>query len=94
MNKGANLCFGFPPQTTVSPSPKGQVPEGGEGQIDELIEVDVDGPREGFVPEDDTWGPWSDEWSPCSRSCGGGVSFQQRKCITSRYAHPQRKESL
>ncbi|XP_023159435.1 thrombospondin type-1 domain-containing protein 4 isoform X2 [Ceratitis capitata] len=26
------------------------------------------------------WGNWS-KWSECSRSCGGGVRFQQRKCI-------------
>ncbi|XP_030378333.1 A disintegrin and metalloproteinase with thrombospondin motifs 7 [Scaptodrosophila lebanonensis] len=25
------------------------------------------------------WGNWS-EWSECSRSCGGGVSIQQREC--------------
>ncbi|XP_022094920.1 papilin-like [Acanthaster planci] len=33
---------------------------------------------------EDTWGPWSSEWSPCSRSCGGGVSYQERRCITTR----------
>lgn len=26
------------------------------------------------------WGNWG-KWSDCSRSCGGGVRFQQRKCI-------------
>ncbi|KAH8287902.1 hypothetical protein KR018_006958, partial [Drosophila ironensis] len=26
------------------------------------------------------WDKWSD-WSPCSRSCGGGVMYQTRKCI-------------
>uniref|UniRef100_A0A1I8PD91 PLAC domain-containing protein n=1 Tax=Stomoxys calcitrans TaxID=35570 RepID=A0A1I8PD91_STOCA len=26
------------------------------------------------------WNDWS-EWSVCSRSCGGGVRYQQRKCI-------------
>ncbi|KAK2582673.1 hypothetical protein KPH14_004950 [Odynerus spinipes] len=29
-----------------------------------------------------TWGEWSpwSKWSPCSRSCGGGISKQQRRC--------------
>ncbi|XP_011333048.1 protein madd-4 isoform X2 [Ooceraea biroi] len=25
------------------------------------------------------WSPWS-KWSPCTRSCGGGISRQQRRC--------------
>ncbi|XP_069673465.1 papilin isoform X4 [Periplaneta americana] len=31
------------------------------------------------VPESGDWGPWS-EPSDCSRSCGGGVAFQTRRC--------------
>ncbi|XP_077995776.1 papilin-like isoform X2 [Glandiceps talaboti] len=31
----------------------------------------------------DHWGPWG-EFGPCSRSCGGGVSYQKRGCITAR----------
>lgn len=27
-----------------------------------------------------TWGEWS-TWTPCSRSCGGGVSIQSRECL-------------
>lgn len=35
------------------------------------------GPRQRAYPRWANWGKWSD----CSRSCGGGVRFQQRKCI-------------
>ncbi|XP_010210212.1 PREDICTED: papilin [Tinamus guttatus] len=31
----------------------------------------------------DVWGSWG-EWSECSRSCGGGVSFRQRRCYSQR----------
>ncbi|NXH51668.1 PPN protein, partial [Rhabdornis inornatus] len=37
--------------------------------------------------QDDVWGSWS-EWSKCSRSCGGGVSFQQRRCYSQRTEGP------
>ncbi|KAG8507748.1 Papilin, partial [Galemys pyrenaicus] len=30
----------------------------------------------------ESWGPWG-SWSPCSRTCGGGISFRERPC----YAH-------
>ncbi|XP_078482068.1 papilin-like [Ciona intestinalis] len=29
------------------------------------------------------WGAWG-EWEPCSRSCGGGVTFMQRDCLLTR----------
>ncbi|KAK7806678.1 hypothetical protein U0070_026174 [Myodes glareolus] len=33
--------------------------------------------------QSDTWGVWG-EWSPCSRTCGGGVSFRERPCYSQR----------
>ncbi|XP_039274298.2 papilin-like isoform X2 [Styela clava] len=34
-------------------------------------------------PPDDGWGEWS-EWHSCSRSCGGGVTYMERKCLRNR----------
>ncbi|XP_066282432.1 papilin-like isoform X1 [Branchiostoma lanceolatum] len=33
--------------------------------------------------EGEGWSPWG-EWGPCSRTCGGGVSFQERLCLVTR----------
>ncbi|XP_027848870.1 papilin isoform X1 [Aphis gossypii] len=38
---------------------------------------------DGSTSESGEWSPWSDD-SQCSRSCGGGVAFQTRRCLTSR----------
>ncbi|NXK13894.1 PPN protein, partial [Herpetotheres cachinnans] len=35
----------------------------------------------------DGWGSWG-EWGKCSRSCGGGVSFRQRRCYSQRTEGP------
>uniref|UniRef100_H0ZLV6 Papilin n=1 Tax=Taeniopygia guttata TaxID=59729 RepID=H0ZLV6_TAEGU len=39
------------------------------------------------VGQVDVWGSWG-EWSKCSRSCGGGVSFRQRRCYSQRTEGP------
>uniref|UniRef100_F7BTW4 Papilin n=1 Tax=Monodelphis domestica TaxID=13616 RepID=F7BTW4_MONDO len=33
--------------------------------------------------QNENWGHWG-EWSQCSRTCGGGVSFQERHCYSQR----------
>ncbi|XP_073098257.1 papilin isoform X6 [Manis javanica] len=33
--------------------------------------------------QSDTWGPWGN-WSPCSQTCGGGISFRERPCYSQR----------
>ncbi|XP_078591705.1 papilin-like isoform X1 [Branchiostoma floridae x Branchiostoma japonicum] len=37
----------------------------------------------GATGEGEGWSPWG-EWGPCSRTCGGGVSFQERLCLVTR----------
>ncbi|XP_062432711.1 papilin [Rhea pennata] len=41
----------------------------------------LSGPR--MKRQTDVWGAWG-EWGECSRSCGGGVSFRQRRCYSQR----------
>ncbi|GAB5572999.1 papilin isoform X4 [Prionailurus iriomotensis] len=33
--------------------------------------------------QSDLWGPWG-SWGPCSRTCGGGISFRERPCYSQR----------
>ena len=36
------------------------------------------------------WGVWKD-WSACSRSCGGGLTYRRRECYHSKCPHPYYK---
>ena len=36
------------------------------------------------------WGEWND-WSACSKSCGGGVTYRKRECYQSKCPHPYYK---
>ncbi|XP_073534603.1 A disintegrin and metalloproteinase with thrombospondin motifs 16 [Phyllobates terribilis] len=41
---------------------------------------------EGPEPTNGQWSDWSG-WSPCSRTCGGGVSYKERQCNNPRPFH-------
>ncbi|XP_072009019.1 A disintegrin and metalloproteinase with thrombospondin motifs 16 isoform X2 [Engystomops pustulosus] len=41
---------------------------------------------EGPKPTNGQWSHWS-SWSPCSRTCGGGVSYKERQCNNPRPFH-------
>ncbi|XP_075442138.1 A disintegrin and metalloproteinase with thrombospondin motifs 16 isoform X1 [Ascaphus truei] len=41
---------------------------------------------EGPKPTDGQWSEWS-AWSPCSRTCGGGVLYKERHCNNPRPSH-------
>ncbi|XP_075068934.1 A disintegrin and metalloproteinase with thrombospondin motifs 16 [Mixophyes fleayi] len=41
---------------------------------------------EGPKPTNGQWSDWS-AWSPCSRTCGGGVSYKERQCNNPRPLH-------
>ncbi|XP_067661647.1 A disintegrin and metalloproteinase with thrombospondin motifs 18-like isoform X2 [Haliotis asinina] len=40
------------------------------------VDIGPDGP----APQDGGWSTYSKDWTPCSRSCGGGVRYKTRKC--------------
>ena len=37
------------------------------------------------------WGGW-DDWTVCSKKCGGGISYRKRKCYQSKCPHPYYKK--
>ena len=41
------------------------------------------------IAEKPYWGEWED-WTVCSKKCGGGISYRKRKCIPSKcpYSDP------
>jgi len=43
-----------------------------------------------FLTEKPHWGEWED-WSICSKKCGGGISYKKRKCLPSKcpYSDPR-----
>ena len=42
-----------------------------------------------YLTEKPYWGKWED-WTVCSKKCGGGISYRKRKCIPSKcpYSDP------
>ena len=36
-----------------------------------------------LLTEKPYWGEWQD-WTVCSKKCGGGISYRKRKCIPSK----------
>ena len=39
------------------------------------------------------WGDWQ-EWSKCSKKCGGGISYRKRRCYQSKCPDPYQKKCI
>ncbi|XP_071097779.1 A disintegrin and metalloproteinase with thrombospondin motifs 16-like [Haliotis cracherodii] len=75
------VCFdpGLPGQCRGSQTPRMDGTECGNRkwcQGGQCVDIGPDGP----APQDGGWSAYSTDWTPCSRSCGGGVRYKSRKC--------------
>lgn len=44
-----------------------------------------------YITEPPYWGDWQD-WSQCSKKCGGGISYRRRRCYQSKCPDPYQKK--
>ena len=49
----------------------------------ECIQLGTEGPD----TVDGAWSTWSSKYSECSRTCGGGVQYKERRCNTPRWVY-------
>ncbi|XP_048245081.1 A disintegrin and metalloproteinase with thrombospondin motifs 18-like isoform X1 [Haliotis rufescens] len=78
---GKLICFDphLPGQCTGSQAPRMDGTECGHRKWCINARCADIGPR-GPPPRDGGWSEWDSEWSPCSRTCGGGVRIKTRTC--------------